>query len=80
LEPANQAQLQAVLKYHVVSGADEASDVSKLTSVTTLNGPVTVASSPTGLTLNGSVHVTSYDVEATNGVIHVIDAVLLPSK
>jgi transforming growth factor-beta-induced protein len=81
LDPANKAELTSILTYHVSSGALEASDVAKVTSAPTVNGkPVTVSASGGTVTLNGSSKVIAYDVEATNGVIHVIDTVLTPPK
>jgi uncharacterized surface protein with fasciclin (FAS1) repeats len=78
LKPENKAQLQAVLKYHVVAGKVLAADVVKLTSATTLEGSaVKVTVSGSTVMINDS-NVTQTDVMASNGVIHVIDAVLLP--
>ena len=78
LKPENKAQLQAVLKYHVVAGKVLAADVVKLTSASTLEGSaVKVSVVGAGVKLNDS-NVTQVDVMASNGVIHVIDAVLLP--
>jgi len=78
LKPENKAQLQAVLKYHVVAGKVLAADVVKLTSASTLEGSaVKVSVVGAGVKINDS-NVTQVDVMASNGVIHVIDAVLLP--
>jgi transforming growth factor-beta-induced protein len=78
LKPENKAQLQAVLKYHVVAGKVLAADVVKLTSAATLEGStVKVSVSGSTVMINDS-KVTQADVMASNGVIHVIDAVLLP--
>ncbi len=71
--------LTQILLYHVVDGAAMASDVVGLDSVTTLQGePVSIEVVDGNVILNGSVMVTATDIEASNGVIHVIDAVLLP--
>ncbi len=78
LKPENKAKLQAILKYHVVAGDVRAADVTKLTSAKTLEGaslPVSVAD---GTAKVGSATVVKTDVAASNGVIHVIDTVLLP--
>jgi uncharacterized surface protein with fasciclin (FAS1) repeats len=78
LKPENKAQLQAVLKYHVVAGKVLAADVVKLTSAMTLQGDaVAISVVGAGVKVNDS-NVTQTDVMASNGVIHVIDAVLLP--
>jgi uncharacterized surface protein with fasciclin (FAS1) repeats len=75
----NKAKLRAVLLYHVVAGKVTSSQVVKLTSAKTLDGGKTVRVRVTG----GSVFVntakvTTPDVMASNGVIHVINRVLIP--
>lgn len=71
--------LTSILTYHVVSGAVMAADVVELDSATTLEGSdIAITVVDGGVVLNGSVNVTATDLEACNGVIHVIDAVLLP--
>ncbi len=71
--------LTQILLYHVVDGVAMAEDVVTLDSVTTLNGEtVTIEVVDGNVILNGSVMVTATDIVASNGVIHVIDAVLLP--
>ncbi len=72
--------LSNVLLYHVVQGqAVPASDVVGLTEVTMANGDtVTVEVKGDEVILNGNVKVTTTDIQASNGVIHVIDAVLIP--
>ena len=80
LMPENKDKLIAVLTYHVVPGAVKAADVVKLDSATTVNGAdVTIAASDEGVTVD-SANVVMTDIEASNGVIHVIDAVILPSS
>lgn len=75
----NTELLTSVLTYHVVSGKVMAEQVVGLTSATTLNGAaITIAASDAGVVLNGNVNVVTTDIEACNGVIHVIDGVLLP--
>jgi uncharacterized surface protein with fasciclin (FAS1) repeats len=73
-------KLTAVLKYHVVSGKVMAADVMKMDGKTakTLNGADIKISTEGGVLLNGTSKVVKTDIEATNGVIHVIDAVILP--
>ncbi|MGT2501513.1 fasciclin domain-containing protein [Bradyrhizobium guangxiense] len=74
----NKAKLRAVLKYHVIPGRVKAADVAgKSLKVATVQGqPVSVDGS-FGVTVNDA-HVIQPDIEASNGVIHVIDTVLLP--
>jgi uncharacterized surface protein with fasciclin (FAS1) repeats len=75
----DKAKLKAVLLYHVVKGRLPASQVVKLHSAGTLNGAsVKIAVKGGEVFLNGSTRVTKTDVKASNGVIHVIDKVLLP--
>ncbi len=76
---ADPAALKAVLLYHVVPGRVASSDVATLSEATTVGGAkIAIATGPGGVTLNGSAKVTTADVAASNGVIHVIDAVLIP--
>jgi uncharacterized surface protein with fasciclin (FAS1) repeats len=78
LKPENKANLQAVLKYHVVAGDVRATQVVTLTSAATLQGSnVAVTVSGSTVKVNDAT-VTATDVVASNGVIHVIDTVLLP--
>jgi transforming growth factor-beta-induced protein len=69
-------QLTPILLYHVVSGNVRSTDLTA-GSVETLNGSVVIALSPTP-TINGTSNIVATDVQATNGVVHVIDEVLLP--
>ena len=80
LEPENRDQLVAILTYHVVPGKVEAADVVNLDEATTVNGQdvqITVADS--GVQINDA-RVIETDIEASNGVIHVIDTVILPAS
>ena len=78
LKPENKAKLQAVLTYHVVSGKVLAADVVKLDEATTVQGS-TVDITVDGATVKvDAAKVTKTDIAASNGVIHVIDAVILP--
>jgi uncharacterized surface protein with fasciclin (FAS1) repeats len=81
LKPENKEKLTAILTYHVVPGKVTAADVKKLesgTEVPTVNGTkVTLRHGDPGVTVN-SARVIKADVMADNGVIHVIDHVLLP--
>jgi len=80
LKPENKKQLVDILTYHVVPGVAAYSDsVAKMTEVpTVLGSPVAVKVVDGKVMLNGAT-VVAADVEASNGVIHVIDAVLLPA-
>jgi uncharacterized surface protein with fasciclin (FAS1) repeats len=72
-------QLTKILTYHVVSGKVLSSDVVKLDKATTVEGSdVKIDASNGGVKVNDSTVVTP-DVEADNGVIHIIDSVLLPA-
>ena len=78
LKPENKEKLVAILTYHVVAGKDMAKDVAGLTSVKTVNGKELSFKVVDGKVMVGSATVTKADIEASNGVIHVIDTVLLP--
>jgi uncharacterized surface protein with fasciclin (FAS1) repeats len=84
LLPENEDQLTAVLTYHVVPQEAMSSDLRDGMTITTVQGqPLTVGVSDTGVTLTdargNAVSVVQADIEAGNGVVHVIDGVLLPS-
>ena len=80
LKPENKAQLSRILTYHVVSGKVMAADVVKLNSAKTVSGDaVTIAVTGSSVMLNKS-QVVKTDIAASNGVIHVIDTVLIPSS
>ena len=72
-------KLKAILLYHVVSGKVLAADVVKLTEATTVNGKSVKIDATNGVVLNGTAKVLKADVLTSNGVIHVIDTVLLPN-
>lgn len=77
LLPENKAKLSAILTYHVVSGKVLAADVVKLKSAKTVNGKSVTINTSKGVKVNNA-NVTATDIKASNGVIHVIDTVLLP--
>ena len=80
LKPENREQLVAILTYHVVPGRVTAGDVAKLDKATTVQGG-DVAIRATGGTVSvGNARVVQADVMASNGVIHVIDKVLMPPR
>lgn len=72
------AQLKALLLYHVVPGRVTAAQVTKLTSAKTVNGANINVSTSGGMVMINDATVTKADVRASNGVIHVIDTVLMP--
>ena len=75
LKPENKQKLVEILTYHVVSGKVMSSDLLSTGSAKTVNG----AKAPIGLTIAGS-NVIKADIKASNGVIHVIDTVMLPGN
>ena len=79
LKPENKAQLQAVLTYHVLSGKVMSADIAgkKLSPATVQGSTVDIDATGGGVKVDGA-NVIAADVEASNGVIHVIDAVILP--
>ena len=78
LKPENKAKLAAILTYHVVAGNVLAADVVKLNTAKTVNGQsVAIAASGGKVTIDGA-NVSATDIKASNGVIHVIDSVILP--
>jgi uncharacterized surface protein with fasciclin (FAS1) repeats len=73
-------KLTGILTYHVVAGKVMAADVVKLDgkAAKTVNGAEVKIGTAGGVKLNGTANVTQTDIECSNGVIHVIDAVILP--
>jgi uncharacterized surface protein with fasciclin (FAS1) repeats len=78
LEPENKAKLTRILTYHVVAGKVMAADAAKLTSAKTVSGDSLTIAATGGTVSVDRAHVTKADIAASNGVIHVIDAVVLP--
>lgn len=80
LLPENKETLKGILLYHVVAGKVMSADLSGTVNAETLQGEsIEIVASSSGVTVNGA-NVTAADVAASNGVIHVIDAVLLPPE
>jgi uncharacterized surface protein with fasciclin (FAS1) repeats len=79
LKPENQAQLQRLLTYHVVSGKVMAADISGTMTPATLEGGSLNITTDNGVKVDYAT-VVQADIETSNGVIHVIDAVLIPSE
>ncbi|MGH9931978.1 MAG: fasciclin domain-containing protein [Pyrinomonadaceae bacterium] len=78
LQPENKQKLTAILTYHVVPGRVTSRQVVSLNSAVTVQGQTIKISSDGGVKVNDAKVIVT-DVEATNGVIHVIDSVLMPS-
>lgn len=78
VKPENKDKLTAILTLHVLSGAVHAADIAgKTLSPASVNGEALDVDGTNGVTVNGAKVVTA-DIACTNGVIHVIDTVLLP--
>ena len=78
LKPENKDQLRSLLTYHVVPGRVSASDVVKLTSAKTVNGEELRISVLKGVVRLNDSRVTKTDIAASNGLIHVVDRVIVP--
>ena len=78
LKPEKKADLQGILKYHVVAGKVMAADVVKISSAETLQGKKLAIQVKDGTVMVDKATVTKTDIECSNGVIHVIDSVVLP--
>jgi uncharacterized surface protein with fasciclin (FAS1) repeats len=78
LKPENKDKLTAILTYHVVPGKVTASQVANISQAITVQGQSLMVDTKDGVKINDA-KVIAADVEASNGVIHVIDSVLLPS-
>ena len=78
LKPENRAKLQSILTYHVVPGRVMAKNVVKLHSAKSVEGRNIAIKTMNGGVMVDNAHVTKTDIETSNGVIHVIDAVILP--
>jgi uncharacterized surface protein with fasciclin (FAS1) repeats len=76
----DKARLAAILTYHVVSGDVRAAQAMKLTSAKTVNGQSLKIMLKDGNVMIDNAKVVKADIATTNGVIHVIDTVILPSK
>jgi uncharacterized surface protein with fasciclin (FAS1) repeats len=78
LKPENKDKLVAILTYHVVAGEVMAKDAMKLKSATTVQGGTIAIKTMNGGVMINNAHVTKADIVADNGVIHVIDTVIMP--
>jgi transforming growth factor-beta-induced protein len=78
--PTNNAALAEILKYHVIAGEDEVTSGDIATgssSATTLSGPIYLSKGAAGVFINGTSQVTIADIQASNGVVHVINRTLV---
>lgn len=80
LMPENRDQLRAVLTYHVVASQVTASDATEMESTETLGGKVLNITSQDDRIMVNEANVVAADIEASNGIIHAIDTVLIPAK
>jgi len=78
LKPENKEKLRAILTYHVVAGSLDASQVAKLHSVKTVEGADLKIVDKNGSVMVDDAKVVKADIRTSNGIIHVIDAVMLP--
>lgn len=79
LEPKNKAKLQAILTYHVVAGNVMASEVVNLSSAKTVNGKTLKIRVNNGSVMIDNAKVIKTDIATSNGVIHIIDTVVIPN-
>jgi uncharacterized surface protein with fasciclin (FAS1) repeats len=78
LKPENKAKLRRILTYHVVAGKVMAADVMKMQSAKAVSGDMLMVATGNGGVKVDNARVVKTDITASNGIIHVIDAVLLP--
>jgi uncharacterized surface protein with fasciclin (FAS1) repeats len=78
LKPENKQKLTEILTYHVVPGSVMAADVAKMQSAKTVNGKSVTIKAADGSVMIDGAKVVKTDIAASNGVIHVIDSVILP--
>jgi len=78
LKPENKQKLASILTYHVVAGKVMASDVVNISEAKTVNGQSLNIKVQDGTVMVDNARVVKTDIECSNGVIHVIDAVVLP--
>lgn len=78
LKPENKEKLQGILTYHVVPGKVMASDVASLEEAKTVNGASLMVKAKDGKVMIDNAQVIKTDIECSNGIIHVIDTVVMP--
>ena len=80
LKPENREKLRRILTYHVVAGNVGSTQVVKITSAKTVSGDMVKISTKDGAVMVDNARVVTPDVAASNGVIHVIDTVIMPPE
>jgi uncharacterized surface protein with fasciclin (FAS1) repeats len=80
LKPENKAELISVLKYHVLPGRASAADVEKLTAPKMMQGQTAAVTKDGDKLRIGSATITKSDITSSNGIIHAIDTVNVPTK
>ncbi len=80
LKPENKADLTGILTYHVVAGSLKAADLKDGQKLKTVNGAELTVSIKDGKVMIDGANVTAADLTAGNGVVHVLDAVVMPKK
>jgi uncharacterized surface protein with fasciclin (FAS1) repeats len=80
LKPENRDRLAAILTYHVVPGMVTAAEVTKLNAAKTANGQTVNIKTDGGSVMVNDAKVITADIPASNGIIHVIDTVMLPTR
>jgi uncharacterized surface protein with fasciclin (FAS1) repeats len=80
LKPENKAELISVLKYHVLPGRTTAVEVEKLTAPRMMQGQTASVRKEGDKLSIGGANITERDIASSNGIIHVIDAVIVPTK
>ena len=80
LRPENKDKLTALLTYHVVAGDEKAAQIAKMKSAKTVNGQSLTIKTQGDSVMIDNAKVIKTDIACTNGVIHVIDTVLMPKE
>ena len=78
LKPENKAKLKRILTYHVVAGKVMAADVTKMSSAKAVSGDTLTIAAHDGMVMADKSRIVKTDIAASNGVIHVIDTVMMP--
>lgn len=78
LKPENKAKLKRILTYHVVAGKVMAADVTKMNSAKAVSGDTLTIAAHDGMVMADNSRIVKTDIAASNGVIHVIDTVMMP--
>jgi uncharacterized surface protein with fasciclin (FAS1) repeats len=79
-KPENEKKLRDILNYHIVKGKNMAADVAKMKTAKSMQGGELTIATKDGKTMVGTATITKADVAASNGVIHIIDVVLMPAE